>query len=193
MKARIPALVLALGMLCACSSQQQQEQPQEADDSEPSAAVIEASEKMMTFHEAPSQFAFSQIVTTHDETVQWMERNGPPDAAAHTERLLQTFTAFAWKKHGYTGSMLSPDQMNAIVESTTKMEPAEAGDLDLLWSAFFATGETQYLDRITDAARAADPMVAGAARWSLKSNYEHQQSVRAHFDAQPEKKRAFLE
>lgn len=185
------AMVLAVGLICGCSSPQE---PQQApDDSEPSAAVVEASEKMMTFHEAPSQAAFSQIVAAHDETVQWMERHGPPDAAAHTERVLQAFVAFAWKKHGYAGSMISPEEMNRIVESVTTMEPSAAGDIDLLWSSFFATGEAQYLDRIADAARDADPMVAGAARWSLKSNYEQQQAVRSHFDARPEKKSAFLE
>lgn len=48
-------------------------------------------------------------------------------------------------KHGYTGSPYSPGVMEDVVTSLPTMHIATAGDLDSLWAAFFATGDTQYL------------------------------------------------
>lgn len=51
--------------------------------------------------------------------------------------------------------------------------PIQAPDhLDMLWGAFFATGDQAFVLRIIEALgrEANDPVLAGAARWSLKSN-----------------------
>ncbi len=50
--------------------------------------------------------------------------------------------------------------------------------LDMLWSAFFATGDEKPVLRILSALDSPDPVVSGAAQWSLASNAQRHPIVR---------------
>ena len=149
-------------------------------------------EKQMAFYENPSQETFSEIVASQKAFMEWASENVSPDSAEHMDRLFRTFASFAWKKGGYAGSSFSEKEMNGVVRSVSKGKIRTPEDLDALWAAFFATGEEEYLDRLSDATSVRNPIIAGAARWSLNANYSQRTAVKEYFDRQPDKKAAVI-
>ena len=159
---------------------------------DPPPELIAATEKQMGFYENPSQETFTEIVAAQNGFMQWGRDNLPPDSVEHMDRLFRTFVSFAWKKGGYAGSPFSEKEMNGIVKSVSKGKIRTPEDLDALWAAFFATGEENYLDRLTDATSVRNPLIAGAASWSLNANYRQRPAVKEYFDRQPGKKETVI-
>ena len=159
---------------------------------DPPPELMAVTEKQMGFYENPSQEAFTEIVAAQNDVMQWTRDNLPPDSVEHMDRLFRTFVSFAWKKGGYAGSPFLEKEMNGIVKSVSQGKIRTPDDLDALWAAFFATGEEKYLDRLTDATSVRNPLIAGAANWSLNANYRQRPAVKEYFDRQPGKKEAVI-
>jgi len=159
---------------------------------EPPPELVAVTEKQMGFYENPSQETFAEIVAAQNGFMQWARENISPDRVEHMDRLFRTFVSFAWKQGGYAGSPFPEKEMNGIVKSVSKEKIRSPEDLDALWAAFFATGEEKYLDRLTDAASVRNPIIAGAAKWSLNANYRQRPAVKEYFDRQPGKKEAII-
>ena len=183
MKRKSLFLTFGLAYVCSLASALAQEPPPE---------LMAVTEKQMGFYENPSQETFTEIVAAQNDVMQWASDNLPPDSAEHMERLFRTFVSFAWKKGGYAGSPFSEKEMSGIVRSVSKGKIRTPEDLDALWAAFFATGEEEYLDRLFEATSAQNPIIAGAAKWSLNANYRQRTAVKEYFDRQPDKKEAVI-
>ena len=180
------AIILAAGFICGCASTPR-------GDRELPPKIMQASERIMGFHENPSPQAFNEIIASHRSTLRWCRRNGKPGNAEHTRRLFQVFVSFASKQYGYNGSPYPEEVMAQVVNSVLTMKVASPDDLDVLWAAFFATGDNQHLDRLADAAMSSDnTLLADAAKWSLNSNYRQHPAVQQYFDQRPEKKGAII-
>ncbi len=185
-KMKTLAIILAAGFICGCASA-----PRGSRELPPE--LLQASERIAGFHENPSPQAFNEIIASHPKTLRWCERNGKPGDAEHTLRLFQVFVSFASKQYGYNGSPYPEEVMAQVVSSVLTMKGASPDDLDVLWAAFFATGDNQHLDRLADAAASSDnALLADAAKWSLNSNYRQHPAVQQYFDQRPEKKGAII-
>jgi|GEM_PF-1527208 len=186
MTMKILTTILAAVLICGCAST-----PQGGRELPPE--IIQASERIASFHENPSPQAFNAIIASHAKTLRWCKRNGKPGDAEHTARLFQVFASFASKQYGYNGSPYPEAVMNQVVESVLAMKVASPDDLDVLWAAFFATGDSQHLDRLADAAvSSSNALITDAAKWSLNSNYRQHPAVTQYFDQRPEKKNAII-
>ena len=183
MKRKSLFLTFGLAYVCSLAPALAQEPPPE---------LMAVAEKQMGFYENPSQETFTEIVAAQNDVMQWTSDNLPPDSVEHMDRLFRTFVSFAWKQGGYAGSPFPEKEMNGIVKSVAKGKVRSPEDLDALWAAFFATGEENYLDRLTDATTVRNPIIAGAARWSLNANYRQRPAVKEYFDRQPGKKEAVI-
>ena len=179
------ALVCAMFLIGGCVSVPQ-------DPHAPPAAIVEASNKIMNFYEAPSPQVFAEIIAVKDASVQWAKENAPHGGADSIERSSRVFISFVWKKHGYSGSPYSENAMNDTVTYIQELKVTDPGELDALWAAYFATGDEQYLDKLAKAADSRNTCIAGAAKWSLDANYHQRKSVRQYFNQRPEKKKKII-
>jgi hypothetical protein len=158
---------------------------------QPPPEVLRYLRRLMEFSEAPSQHSFDAIIAEHVEVLQWL-KTGEPMEVEHNERIFKIFLAFVWKKFSYSGAPISENEMEHIFNSLRTLQISSPSDLDQLWAAFFATGEERYLDSLFSAATSSDMMIAGAAKWSLNSNYRQLEAVRKYFDERPDKKTGLI-
>lgn len=162
------------------------------DPDAPPAALAKLGDQIMGFYEGPSEQVFAEIVAGKDAAVGYAKEKGPPGGAESIERSTRVFIALAWKKHGYGGAPYSEDAMNEAIAYIQELKVTDAGELDALWAAFFATGDEQYLDRLVAAAGSRSHCIAGAARWSLEANYHQRQAVRKYFNQRPKIKKEII-
>lgn len=155
----------------------------------PTPALKEISQRMTYFYAAPSQDEFESLqleIRAHSDE---LERQG-------LGVLTAVFLARVHAKHGWPIVDLGDltDQAHAIaaqdesdlsryVHDDARVDPSK---LDIWWGSFFATGETQYLDKIVgqvgdlDSKSGADILVTGAANWSFEANYRQHAAVRGY-------------
>ena len=141
---------------------------------------------LMLFHESPSSERFHSILTV----MMKFEKTMPPYDVA----LTAVWAFRAIQKYNYTYPT-TPENNRLLLN--IKTFSAQNSDrrkfldddslitpekLDFWWASFFATGETQYLDKILSVALKPNPGEAdksiGAARWSLASNAKQQRVVK---------------
>lgn len=142
----------------------------------PTAGAV--SKRMMSFYLHPSQAEFAAIQ-------EGIEKNRA-DFAGH-ELVVATFLARVHAKHGWPLVELGDlsrdaraiaardsSDLSRYVHDDSQVDPAK---LDVWWTSFFATGDTDYLERIIEqvgdldaASGAGDLLVMGAANWSFTSN-----------------------
>lgn len=80
--------------------------------------------------------------------------------------------------------VLGKSDLAKYVENDKLVSPAK---LDIWWVSYFATGETQYLDKILVYAGEESPqgelgktMIVGAATWSFKSNCRQHNTIKEY-------------
>ena len=99
-------------------------------------------------------------------------------------------------------NQVSSGTIQEVISDLQKETPPHVDDLpidhphilDLLWAAFFATGEPKYILRIISALSQnndiIDQSIYEAAKWSLKANIKEHQKVKLicdeHLNQQPE-------
>lgn len=64
----------------------------------------------------------------------------------------------------------NPDYATRKPVSLLDARLRHAGDLDMMWGAFSASGNVAYVKKLIDAMDGMDPVTRGAAEWSLRSN-----------------------
>lgn len=153
---------------------------------QPDLSVAQSSQAIIQFYEAPSAPLFAAIVGAQKRVLESiLASGGGPEAATHADRLFCVFVSFVWKKHGYSGSPLPEAKMERICATVEGLAVDSPGDLDILWAAFFATGDERYLERLGNATASVDQRVASSAAWSLRANASKRKAVSAYLDRNP--------
>ena len=143
--------------------------------------------KITTFYKNPTQEVFSSISnvieTNNDFIMKTSEKSG-------VHFVLATFIARASSKNEFEisgeGEILklakdiaTNNQENDVAKAINDNENVTPRKLDLWWTSFYATGETDYLDRILAQLNSEDPLLQELAAWSFKSNCKARPDVKS--------------
>ena len=174
----------------AAEDQKSEDQEGEKDEESDAAALeqlTEVSKKMMDFQSSPTQENFSSISemveANSDFIIRFSQQNG-------ADRLMSTFLARASVKYDFdivgegeifqlAKDIAANNEQNEVANFVNDNETVTPAKLDVWWVSFFATGDTDYLERILAQVNSEKILIKGAAEWSFKSNCANQPEVKA--------------
>jgi hypothetical protein len=103
----------------------------------------------------------------------------------HFTRTETTFYSLVFDRFGF----LVNDKVNKNITADfiKSLKVNYSGDLDVYWTAFFATGDMVFFNLVYNNINHSDPLISGAAKWSVMANYKQHPRIKVAVDSDLDK------
>lgn len=162
-------------MLAACTRAERWGMPQE---------IVLYGNQVQYYYEDPSLDRMKMAIAYRSDALAVIFRQCDASSYRHAVTIDEVFYGLANEKfkHGMWPDNIDTSWTSAKIRLH---EVKYSGDLDYFWSAYSATGDIEWIDKIYTYIDSSDASIAGAALWSLRANYRQHRSMKYYVDTQP--------